>query len=814
MRLGTWVNRIRCQSAARAARPRLEPLEARQLFAQTPFDTTFGDQGRTHIDIAGLFDAADLVRAQGDGSLLLAGRAAVPSTDPGATLPYQFSNFLIRLTAAGAPEPGFGENGVRLLNDLGTRALTSVRSVAIDSQGRILAAGLAVVPALAEAADSGDTSSEGRNTGASDTSSSPGDDQTQAHSSGSDHGASEINGGSGSAESGEQREAAAISGSADATTNGRNRTDWRPSVSAEDSVSDLPNTGFAVLRLNPDGSLDTTFGEGGITIFDVAPGQTENLTALTVSSDGMIVAGGTAQVAGEGSSGSGSAGSSPVPALALARLSPDGSLDASFGDRGIQVSALPPLNFLAGDKPRTDALVAQQDGSLLVAGRATYRPVSNSGEGNAQSNSVSGVTLVRYTADGTQDLDFGDAGFSFVPLTADDQSTSVSETPAPSRVIIQSDGRIVASAPAGSGDTVGVVRLNGDGTVDPSFGSSGRVVRPGVANGDYAVREVAETGELEVAGVSRGPAASSGSASSESAGAASGDAFSARLNASGFLLEEHRSTTLFDSSREDPVQADFTRDGKIVAVGSVAAVANAGEGEAVEQSKDVLVVRLNTATLDAPVQPPTTSPPTQDPAPTPATPPALVGQAKFSGKTRVTGGKNYTFKVAFTQLDDAQGSPCVIVIPGGATQVAEVTKYKEQKKKGTAQGAYRFTPDDGRLDLADNGHYQVRYRSGTGAVLAEFDLATKTRPVASAARNQAVLVAIDDAAARLGVKSKVLNVESAASAVFDDLSLGYPRSGESYDAVDTPGFIIVVTSPSGDRIEYHADASGQVRGPA
>jgi uncharacterized delta-60 repeat protein len=114
-----------------------------------------------------------------------------------------------------------------------------------------------------------------------------------------------------------------------------------------------PATGpadFGLVRYNTDGSLDTSFGTGGkvTTDFD---GKGDFAYAMTLQPDGKIV------LAGRGSAGA------PFD-FALARYNPDGSPDASFGTDGKFTTDLSGLSDQA-------YAVAMQGGKILVAGVTT-----------------------------------------------------------------------------------------------------------------------------------------------------------------------------------------------------------------------------------------------------------------------------------------------------------------------------------------------------------------------------------------------------------------------------------------------------------
>jgi uncharacterized delta-60 repeat protein len=77
---------------------------------------------------------------------------------------------------------------------------------------------------------------------------------------------------------------------------------------------------FSLARYNADGSLDTEFGVLGRALIDL--GGNDGVFALLVQPDGNLVAGGFSNIGG-------------IPAFALARYRPDGSLDPGFGNGGI-----------------------------------------------------------------------------------------------------------------------------------------------------------------------------------------------------------------------------------------------------------------------------------------------------------------------------------------------------------------------------------------------------------------------------------------------------------------------------------------------
>jgi uncharacterized delta-60 repeat protein len=182
--------------------------------------------------------------------------------------------------------------------------------------------------------------------------------------------------------------------------------------------------GFFASKYSKDGLLDSNFGDQGIaTIIGTGIGQ-----AIAVQQDNKIVITGyTYDLFG------------PYY-ITIARLNSNGSIDSSFGSNGF-------IKTLAGDQGQGIAI--QPDGKILIVGVHT---------GNA-------ITL-RYLPDGSPDKSFGNNG---VVETKFGNNTSSGNT-----ILIQPDDKIVI---AGRTDkTILLGRYNNDGTLDETFGNSGKVL--------------------------------------------------------------------------------------------------------------------------------------------------------------------------------------------------------------------------------------------------------------------------------------------------------------------------------------------------
>jgi uncharacterized delta-60 repeat protein len=202
---------------------------------------------------------------------------------------------------------------------------------------------------------------------------------------------------------------------------------------------------FAVARLLPDGSLDATFGAGGLVTTDF-PGLAAVASSVLVQPDGKIV------VAG---------GAFPqftfLGDFKLVRYEEDGSLDASFGVGGIVTTAFPGQGSYAFD------VVLQADGKIIAAG-TDYVDFSSSQSSNTD------FALARYHADGSLDTTFGSGGRVVTDFDGfNDDAFSV---------LVQPDGKVIAVGSALSQAKYydfAAARYSANGVLDASYGVGGKV---------------------------------------------------------------------------------------------------------------------------------------------------------------------------------------------------------------------------------------------------------------------------------------------------------------------------------------------------
>ena len=195
-----------------------------------------------------------------------------------------------------------------------------------------------------------------------------------------------------------------------------------------------------VARYNADGSLDATFGNNGIVI--TAIGQHSLASAVALQDDGKIV------VVGEGQLSQGQS-------FAVVRYNANGSLDSSFGNGGVVTTLISTRGFL------TDIAI-QPDGKIVASGNATI-PGGIGG--------VTTTTVARYNTDGSLDVTFdGDGVTQAIPPGSGFPVAGI-----PWGVALQQDQKIVVAGDCDLGALTDfcVSRYNSDGSLDSTFDGDG-----------------------------------------------------------------------------------------------------------------------------------------------------------------------------------------------------------------------------------------------------------------------------------------------------------------------------------------------------
>lgn len=221
---------------------------------------------------------------------------------------------------------------------------------------------------------------------------------------------------------------------------------------------------LAVARFNSDGSLDSTFGNGGKTTPGIGPAF-EEANDVVVLTDGRILVAATVAQGGLGPND-----------FAVVRFNSDGQLDSPFGNGGKSITS---VGNGQGSQGVNDMAI-QTDGKIIVAGYADLK-----------------FAVVRYNSDGSLDQTFGNGGKVLGP-------NNPAASSAIGSIVVDSDGKITAADHSSYSDSdFRLVRYNSNGSVDTSFGNQGIVVTQ-LGGGDYIDSLALEPdGKLVAAGVSR-----------------------------------------------------------------------------------------------------------------------------------------------------------------------------------------------------------------------------------------------------------------------------------------------------------------------
>jgi uncharacterized delta-60 repeat protein len=304
---------------------------------------------------------------------------------------------------------------------------------------------------------------------------------------------------------------------------------------------------FAVSRYNPDGSLDTTFGNGGhvIVIFSTDTLATK-VSSVAIEGDGRILVGGTsgsnfalARMNSDGTQDSdfdadgkvemnigatlsnGAFTSTDVLTdigvgpdnkiytvgwtniendgkqldltdnFGVARFNQDGTLDLSFRGTGVVSDDLflSPYN-IKGQSPFQDkafSVAFQLDGKILVAGMSQAQ-VNGVGTGAGGNQSSDNFALVRYNTDGSFDRTFTADGVVITDFATDFTTGSQDQA---NSVNVEADGKIVLAGftftnpggGLGTSEHFAMARYNTNGTLDQNFGVHGKSVTDVSGNG-------------------------------------------------------------------------------------------------------------------------------------------------------------------------------------------------------------------------------------------------------------------------------------------------------------------------------------------
>ena len=214
------------------------------------------------------------------------------------------------------------------------------------------------------------------------------------------------------------------------------------------------NGDFALVRYNPDGTLDSKFGSRGVARTGITSKSFDRVYAIALQADGKIVAVGGTNPANSSSR-----------EVAVARYNADGTLDTTFGDSiggdpalgktGLAVDHIPTSPLEGGGTQGFGLAIDPGTGQIVVAAANPTRLPQGYD-----------AMVIRYKNDGTSDgtLDTSFAGNGYETF---DGNVLPSLVFTGGLAIQPGDHRIVVAGRVSSGGPVtGLARLNPDGTLD------------------------------------------------------------------------------------------------------------------------------------------------------------------------------------------------------------------------------------------------------------------------------------------------------------------------------------------------------------
>jgi len=390
-----------------------------QIFAQSPgdLDKTFGNGGKVNVGIGGYYDVAKSMALQQDGKIILVGYGKKSlASFKGLSMARYLQN--------GEIDYDFGNYGVihRVTKELEGEAY----SVAIQKDNKIVVTGYSISPStnneeitLIRFTENGNIDRLFGDKGFIVT---------------------EIS------EEKDVAESIAIQNDGKIIVVGT--TDHKPSPD------------IVLIRYNEDGSIDNSFGIGGIVITDINSALDIG-KVVAIQKDGKIVVSGFTHVANKFY-------------ITLLRYDSNGDLDPTFGKSGIVITDI------NGRRGKMD-MVIQSDGKIIVVSPSE---VENSHH----------FTVLRFNSNGSLDKSFGNKGVIKTIIGNYSEAESVA---------LDANGNIVVAGTTELGNESFVVAMyDQNGILDTEFGLDGIVKQSFIKNSvDRAHSVVIDTdGNIIVAG--------------------------------------------------------------------------------------------------------------------------------------------------------------------------------------------------------------------------------------------------------------------------------------------------------------------------
>ena len=247
------------------------------------------------------------------------------------------------------------------------------------------------------------------------------------------------------------------------------QTDGKLVFAGSGTLNPEDGSDFVVLRVTADGTPDSTFSTDGVARLDFA-GFADGANAVIQQTDGKLVLAGVAEL------------TNGFQDIALARFNADGTADATFGNGGKATLDI------GGSHDFASGLIQQADGKLVIAGGSV-------------SGSQYRLVFARFNADGTLDTTFGTGGTTLVDFGGGSESWA-------NDIAQQPDGKVVAVGLVfgQAGRDIAIARVTANGALDPAFDGDGLLTVDIGGNRDEAVTVALQPDDKIVAAGSTAPA--------------------------------------------------------------------------------------------------------------------------------------------------------------------------------------------------------------------------------------------------------------------------------------------------------------------
>jgi uncharacterized delta-60 repeat protein len=224
---------------------------------------------------------------------------------------------------------------------------------------------------------------------------------------------------------------------------------------------------FAVIKLDPNGVLVTSFGANGKVVIDISGNSYDEGRSLQLDKLGNIYIAGFSNANG-------------ISDFAVIKLTPVGDLDPSFGANGKVVIDISGNYYDDGYSLQLDNI-----GNIYVAG-------------SSYANGISDFAVIKLDTNGDLDPSFGANGKVVIDISGNYYDRGYS-------LQLDNIGNIyIAGLSNENDDDFAVIKLDTNGDLDPSFGAGGKVIIDFSGNSDDVARslQLDDIGNIYVAGSS------------------------------------------------------------------------------------------------------------------------------------------------------------------------------------------------------------------------------------------------------------------------------------------------------------------------